>query len=158
MGTIIRAMPLAEIPALVGTELGVSEWFHVTQDRITQFGEATADLNEVHIDPEIGRSWGFDGTIAHGFFTLSLILKLQEGLVPMPDNFTHGFNYGLERVRFISPVPCGSRVRGRFRLADFREKSPGGWLATVDTAIEIEGQEKPAVTCQWLTISFVPQQ
>lgn len=157
MGTAIRAMKLAEIPALVGTELGVSDWFTVTQDRITGFGEATADMNEVHIDPEVGRSWGFDGTIAHGFFTLSLILKLQEGLVPMPDDFTHGFNYGLERVRFVSPVPCGARLRGRFRLDDFVEKSPGAWLATVDTVIEIEGQAKPAVTCKWLSIAYVPK-
>lgn len=154
MGTVIIKAPIAEIQALVGTDLGVSDWFLVDQPRITGFGEATADLNEVHIDPEVGRAWGFPGTIAHGFFTLSLILKLQEGLVPMPDTMTHGYNYGLEKVRFLSPVQCGKRVRGRFHLADFREKEPGAWRYTIDTVIEIEGEEKPALSCQWLSIAY----
>lgn len=155
MGTRLRIMPLADIPALIGTKLGTSPWLEMPQSRITAFGEATDDLNDVHINPEVGRAWGFDGTIAHGFLTLSLILKLQEGLVPMPQGFTHGFNYGLERVRFIAPVPCGARVRGHFHLADFQEKSPGAWLSTVDCTIEIEGIEKPALHCQWLSIAYL---
>jgi len=151
-----RTAPLQDILGMVGTELGVSDWLMVDQPRITGFAEATADFNTVHLDPAVGRAWGFEGTIAHGFLTLSLILRLQEGLVPIPDNLVKGFNYGLEKVRFISPVPCGKRVRGRFSLRDFRERAPGAWLATIDVAIEVEGSDRPALTCQWLAISYVP--
>lgn len=157
MDTIIVKATIPEIQAKVGTELGVSDWFLVDQDRINGFGRATEDMNEVHIDPEVGRAWGFPGTIAHGFFTLSLILKLQEGLVPLPETMTHGYNYGLDKVRFLSPVVCGKRVRGRFRLVDFREKEPGAWRYQVDTVIEIEGETKPALSCQWLSIAYAPQ-
>lgn len=154
MGTLIREAKISEIQALIGQELGASEWFLVDQEKVTEFGRATEDLNEIHVDPEVGRAWGFQGTIAHGFFTLSLIMKLQEGLVPTPDTMTHGFNYGLENVRFIHPVDIGKRVRGVFRLADFRQKGPGAWRYQVDTVIEIEGIAKPALTCQWLSITY----
>lgn len=154
--TLQKTAKLADIAALVGQELGVSEWFLIDQPRIDQFADATADFNSIHVDPEAARAWGLEGTIAHGFLTLSMILKLQEGLVPIPDNMTSGYNYGLEKVRFLSPVPCGKRIRGRFTLSDFREKDPGAWRYTVDTLIEIEGQEKPALSCQWLSVIYVP--
>jgi acyl dehydratase len=152
-----RIASVEAIRQMVGTELGVSDWFEIDQSRITQFAEATADMNTVHLDPEVGKAWGLGGTIAHGFLTLSLILKLQEGIVPVVENLTHGYNYGLERVRFLSPVPCGKRVRGRFALADFRPKEPGGWRSTIDVTIEIEGETKPALTCQWLSIIYATE-
>ncbi len=153
----IRFDDLAALGQRVGEEFSpYGEQLLITQEMIDRFADLTGDHQWIHVDVERARRESpFKTTIAHGFFTLSLILKLQEGLVPIPENFTHGFNYGLEQVRFISPVPSTSRVRGRFTLTDFREKGRNGWLMTVDTVIEIEGQDRPAVTCKWLSIAYV---
>jgi len=151
----MRTASLEEIKTLVGQELGVSDWVVMDQPRINMFADATEDHNSVHIDPKVGIEWGLGGTIAHGFLTLSMILHLQEGLLPMPANLTRGYNYGLEHVRFTSPVRCDRRVRGRFKLDSLTERKPGEWLYVVDVVIEIENEAKPAVTAKWLSICYV---
>lgn len=150
-----RYETIATIKASVGSELGISDWLLVDQPRIDAFAHATEDYNSIHVDPAAGAEWGLGGTIAHGLLTLSLLLKLSEDIVPAPAGLKSGYNYGLEHVRFIHPVKAGQRIRGRFKLADFQERVPGTWILTADVLIEIEGEAKPALSCQWLTIFFV---
>lgn len=151
----MRTAPIDDIRTMVGTELGVSEWVMMDQARIDAFGHATEDLNAVHMDAEVGREWGLGGTIAHGFLTLSMILKLQDDVVPKPENMTHGFNYGIDKVRFVAPVPSGRRIRGRFFLESLQERKAGEWLFVINVTIEIEGQEKPALVGQWLSLCAI---
>lgn len=139
-----------------GAEIGVSSWQEVSQDRVEAFGVATADLNYIHMTPERARSQaGMDGTIAHGLFTLSLIPSINYELSPMAEGAVMGLNYGFDKVRWISPVPVGCRVRGRMVLADARPRN-GSLVITNDVTIEIEGQEvasggKPALVARSLS-------
>lgn len=152
-----RQETMAAILALRNQELGVSDWMLVDQGRIDAFADTTEDYNSVHVDPAAAEAWGLGGTIAHGLLTLSLLMKLAENINPVPDVLISGFNYGFDRVRFVHPVRSGQRVRGRFVLADFARKSPGCWVTTIDVVIEIEGEAKPALSCQWLSIAYVPE-
>jgi acyl dehydratase len=142
--------PLAEMAAAVGTEIGVSAWLAVGQDRIDLFAEATGDRSPVHLDPEEARAAGFDDTFAQGFLTLSLLMRLHEDVVPAPEGMRSGFNYGLDRVRFPAPVMRGARVRGRFTLLALEQVRPGAWRRTLDVTIEIEGAVKPALSAEWI--------
>lgn len=140
----------------IGSE-NVSSWVDVTQEMINQFAEATGDHQFIHINPEAARQTPFGGTIAHGFLTLSLLSMLVARLEDQPavQGVKMGVNYGLNKVRFLSPVPSGSRVRGRFKLLDLAEKRPGQWQQTLEATVEIEGQEKPAMIAEWLTQLFI---
>ncbi len=141
--------------ALVGSEVGVSEWLTVDQAMIDAFAEATGDRQFIHVDPERAKLTPFGGTIAHGFLTLSLYPKLrQTSDFPHLDGIRMGLNYGGNRVRFLATVRSGSRVRGRFKLLAFEPKGPGRWQETVEFTIEIEGQDKPALIAEWLTRIF----
>ena len=110
-------MPVAgldEFRALAGTEIGVSGWLEIGQDRIHAFAEATEDRQFIHVDPEAAARTPFGGTVAHGFLTLSMLSRMAAEVMPVPDNVKMVVNYGLDRVRFIAPVRSGKRVRGRF--------------------------------------------
>lgn len=141
---------LAEMAALVGQDIGLSDWVSIDQPRIVRFAEATDDYSAVHLDPAVARAAGFDDTFAQGFLTLSMLMRLQEGVVPEPKGMKAGFNYGLERVRFLSPVASGARIRGRFALRALEEVRPGHWRRTLDVTVEVEGQDKPALSAQWI--------
>lgn len=154
-GQTARAGSIADMAALVGTELGVSDWIAIDQGRIALFAEATDDFSAVHLDREQARRWGFEETFAQGFLTLSMLMKLQEDVLPLPMGLKRGYNYGLERVRFLAPVMTGARIRGRFRLNALDEIRPGEWRRNVGVTIEIEGQEKPAMTAEWLALFVV---
>lgn len=136
--------------AHLGQEVGVSDWREVTQKDVDAFAVATEDRNYIHVNPERAREeGGLPGTIAHGFFTLSLLAGFSYQVTPMTKGAVMGYNYGVDRVRFISPVPVGSRVRGRYKLAEVQEKD-GGLVTAWDVVVEIEGQEvekggKPAL-------------
>lgn len=132
----------AEIIALVGEELGESDWLEVTQGRIDTFADATDDHQWIHCDPERAASGPFGTTIAHGYLTLSLVIPLLEQLFVI-ENKTTSINYGLEKVRFTAPVPVGSRIRLRASLVDATEV-PSGVQVTLNCVVEIEGQERPA--------------
>jgi acyl dehydratase len=148
-------MPLREIESvarlaeLVGQEVTVSEWFEVTQERINQFAEATGDRQWIHIDAErAARESPFKGTIAHGFLTLSLLSELARQAMSV-GGVRMGINYGLNRVRFVSPVPAGARIRGRFNLTAIEELE-GGVQATWGVTVERDGGEKPSCVAEWL--------
>jgi acyl dehydratase len=138
----------------VGREVAVSEWVEVSQERIDRFAEATEDRQWIHTDPErAARESPFRQAIAHGFLTLSLLSELMRLAVSV-GGVRMAVNYGLDRVRFVSPVPAGSRVRGRFRLAAL-EETRGGAQATWDVSVEREGVEKPCCVAEWLVRYYV---
>ena len=146
--------PLDEIRSRIGTEIGLSGWLDVTQDRINEFADATDDHQFIHVDPEAAAKVGFGGTIAHGFLTLSLMSRMAADVMLVPDGLKMAVNYGLDRVRFLAPVRSGKRVRGRFVLDSVDEKAPGQILMRHTVTVEIEGEDKPALTAQWLGLIF----
>jgi acyl dehydratase len=139
-----------EMRTLVGQEVGVSDWVDVTQDMIDRFANVTGDHQWIHSDVERAkRESPFGTTIAHGFLTLSLLTRLHQQSVQIRGTHKMGINYGLNRVRFPSPVRAGSRVRSRSKLISV-EDFTGGVQATWQVAIELEGQDKPALVAEWL--------
>ncbi|MDQ3080475.1 MAG: MaoC family dehydratase [Pseudomonadota bacterium] len=150
-------MPIAsldDIRACIGHEIGVSEWILVDQARIDAFADTTEDRQFIHVDPTAAAQTPFGGTIAHGFLSLSLLSRMAADVMQVPDNMLMAVNYGLDRVRFIAPVRSGSRVRGRFVLDAVEDKSPGQLLLRHTVTVEIEHQDKPALTAQWLGLIF----
>ena len=140
----------------IGQELGVSDWVTVDQDMIDKFAEAMGDHQFIHVDVEKAKMTPFGGTIAHGFLTLSLLPRLAaEADMPRPEGVKMGVNYGGNKVRFLTPVKSGSRVRGRFKLLDIEEKRPGQWQQTQEFTVEIEGESKPALIAEWISQFFV---
>ncbi|MBA4353388.1 MAG: nodulation protein NodN [Novosphingobium sp.] len=141
---------------MVGTIVGTSKWIEITQDRVDKFAEATDDFQFIHVDPEKARLTPFGGTIAHGFLTLSLIpLFMQESDCPRAAGVRMGVNYGGDRTRFLAPVRVGKRIRAVFKLIEMDEKRPGQWQQTMEITVEIEGEDKPALICEWITQFFV---
>lgn len=127
----------------------------IDQQRINLFAEATGDFQFIHVDPEKAAKTPFGGTIAHGFLTLSLIPKLIEDILVLPQGLKMVVNYGLDSVRFIQPVKVDSRVRLKVKLGEVVEKKPGQWLLKAIATLEIEGEEKPAYIAESLSLCFV---
>jgi len=151
-------MPLAsldEIRSQIGREIGVSDWLTVDQARIDAFAEATEDRQFIHTDAAAAAQTPFGGTIAHGFLSLSLLSRMGAQAMLLPDDLKMAINYGLDRVRFLAPVKSGKRVRGRFVLDSVTEKAPGQILLRHTVTVEIEGEDKPALTAEWLGLMFV---
>ncbi|WP_347717806.1 MaoC family dehydratase [Sphingomonas sp.] len=151
-------MPIAsldEIRALVGTDIGTSQWIMVDQTRITAFADSTDDHQFIHVDPAAAAQTPFGGTIAHGFLSLSLLSRMAADVMLAPDTLRMAVNYGLDRVRFITPVRSGKRVRGQFTLDSIEKKTPHQLLTRHTVTVEIEGEIKPALTAIWLGIIFV---
>ena len=140
---------IEKVQALVGQELGVGDWHQVTQEQINTFADATGDHQWIHVDPERAKSGPFGETIAHGYLTLSLIPALGGGGLPI-EGAKMGVNYGLDRVRFISPVPSGSKVRARRKLVEAKEGEGFIQLKT-EVTIEVEGKKKPACVAETLS-------
>jgi acyl dehydratase len=140
---------IRDLETRVGQEVGVSPWVEITQERIDTFAKAIGDFQWIHVDPERAKNSPFGKTIAHGFLTLSLLSNLSEQTFSFSDR-RMGINYGLNRVRFTSPVPVGSRVRARFTLAKFEKIDGNGVQVTWTTVVEIEGVAKPALVAEWL--------
>lgn len=140
---------LDELKKLAGSDLGTSEWIEVTQERIDTFADATGDHQWIHVDPERAKEGPFGAPIAHGYLTLSLFIPLFTELLDV-QGVTTKVNYGLNKVRFPSPVKVGSRIRLTANLAEV-EEVPGGVQITVEGAIEIEGASKPAAVLQSLS-------
>lgn len=129
----------------------VSRWFGVEQGRIDRFGETTEDRDPMHVDPDwCVRNSPYGETIAFGFFTLSMLTYLARDAIPWPDG-AYGLNYGFDRVRFLSPVRVGARIRGRFTLISIERRDPGQ-LYKFEVVVEIEGEEKPALAAEWLAM------
>ena len=150
-------MPIAtvdDIYSKIGQQVGSSDWIEIGQDRISQFADATEDHQFIHVDPKAAEAAGFGGTIAHGFLSLSLLSRMAADVMLIPDTARMALNYGLDRVRFLAPVKAGKRVRGHFTLDGVEEKAPGQLLIRQTVSVEIEGEEKPALTAQWLGLIF----
>ena len=151
-------MPVAnfeDINARIGTEIGMSDWILVDQKAIDTFADVTGDHQFIHVDPAAAAQTPFGGTIAHGFLTLSLLSQMAAGVMLIPPTIKMAVNYGFEKVRFIAPVRSGKRVRGRFTLVSVEEKRPGQWQFLHHVTVDIEGEEKPALTADWIGLIFV---
>lgn len=150
-------MPLAsidEIRSHIGQEVGISSWLEIDQPRIDAFAGATEDRQFIHTDPHSAAQTPFGGTIAHGFLTLSLLSRMGAEAMLIPAGLKMAVNYGLDRVRFLAPVRSGKRVRGRFTLDSVEEKAPGQWLLRHTVTVEVEGEDKPALSAEWLGLMF----
>lgn len=149
-------MTIAELRSRVGQELGVSAWREVSQADIDAFADASDDHQFIHVDPErAAAETSFGGTIAHGFLTLSLLSAFGREAIPAIDGRRMGVNYGLERVRFLSPVRSGARLRGVFKLSTLEERRPSEILLRYGVTVEIEGGAKPALVADWLALAIL---
>lgn len=151
----MKTVKAADLQATVGTDLGVSDWITIEQDRVNQFADVTEDHQFIHVNPEMAKMTPFGGPIAHGFLTLSLLSKFSEQGGLVIEGVKMGVNYGFEKVRFLAPVKVGKKVRGHFKLKAAEEKRPGQFLLTYEITVEIEGEEKPALIADWLGMQFV---
>ncbi|MGB7404324.1 MAG: MaoC family dehydratase [Pacificimonas sp.] len=140
--------------ALGGESLGTSDWIEVTQERINQFADATGDHQFIHIDEEAAKQTPFGGTIAHGFLSLSLIAGMSFNVAPAIEGAKMGVNYGIDKLRFMSPVKSGKRVRGHFKMAEVKERGKGIIQAVYDVEVEIEGEDKPALKLNWINLMY----
>ncbi|OGA00088.1 MAG: dehydratase [Betaproteobacteria bacterium RIFCSPLOWO2_02_67_12] len=146
------AVSLRELESRVGQEVGLSPWVEISQERIDLFAKATEDFQWIHVDPLRAKHSSYGGTIAHGYLTLSMLPKLAESTFEFSDR-KMGVNYGLNRVRFTAPVPAGSRIRGRFKLAKY-EKIEGGVQVTMQVVFEREGSDKPVMIAEAIARHF----
>ena len=145
----------ADLPSLVGTELGVTDWMVVDQDSVNVFADVTHDHQFIHIDPEKAKETPFGGPIAHGFLTLSLLSKFSMEAGLSIEGVKMGVNYGFEKVRFLAPVKVGAQIRGRFVLNSIEEKRPGQYLYCCTVTVEIDGEDTPALVADWLGMQFI---
>ena len=145
---------VAKLREMIGRDNGVSEWVFVDQNRVNQFAEATGDHQWIHVDIERAAKGPFGGTIAHGFLTLSLIPVFSESALYRPEGLKMAINYGLNKVRFITPVRVGSRLRSKMVISGVEEKEPGRVLMTTTHTVEIEGGDKVACIAESLALLF----
>jgi acyl dehydratase len=143
------ALKIRDLEHRVGEEIAVSPWVEMPQERIDLFAKATEDFQWIHVDREKAKASPFGTTIAHGFLTLSMLPKLTESTFVFSDR-KMGVNYGLNKVRFTSPVPAGAKIRGRFTLAKF-EQLDGGVQTTWSVTVEREGGDKPAMVAETIS-------
>ena len=150
---MMKVINPSEIDSVIGTEVGVSDWVLIDQDRIDKFADATMDHQFIHVDPEQATPV-FGSTIAHGFLSLSLVagIPFDQEIGLVLEGTKMGLNYGLDKVRFLSPVPVDSEVRIRMKCVDISEKNPGQYLAKTEVTMEIKGVEKPAFVAETLSM------
>jgi acyl dehydratase len=141
--------------AMVGKEIGVSSWHLVDQPRIDTYADVIEDHQFIHVDPERAKKeTAFGSTIAHGFLTMSLLSIMSYEVMPVIAGTTMGVNYGFDKLRFISPVRSGKRVRGRFVLAEAKLRKPNELQSHTNVTVEIEGEDKPALVADWLGLIY----
>lgn len=149
-------MTLEDYMAAAGTLERTSDWITVDQALINLFAEATHDHQFIHVDEARAKAeTPFGGTIAHGFLSLSLLSKFVDDCLPGIENTVMGINYGFEKIRFLMPVPAGSRLRGHFKLVECTERKPGEILNKYEVTVEVENTEKPALIAEWLGLTIV---
>lgn len=141
--------------AMVGKEIGVSSWHLIDQPRIDAYADVIEDHQFIHVDPERAKKeTAFGTTIAHGFLTMSLMSIMSYEVMPVIAGTTMGVNYGFDKLRFISPVRSGKRVRGRFVLAEAKLRKAGELQSRTNVTVEIEGEDKPALVADWLGLIY----
>jgi len=139
---------------LGGEEESVSSWVVIDQALINRFADLTNDHNFIHVDPEKAAQSPIGGTIAHGLLTLSMLPALAGQAISASRNFKVSLNYGYDKIRFLSPVRSGKRIRGRFKLLDLSETRPGEWRQRFAATVEIEGEAKPALAAEWIILHY----
>jgi acyl dehydratase len=140
---------------MIGQEIGVSSWHTVDQGRIDDYADVIEDHQFIHVDPERARrETAFGATVAHGFLTMSLLSIMSYEVMPVIAGTTMGVNYGFDKLRFVSPVRSGSRVRGRFKLVDAKLRKPKELQSHTNVTVEIEGEEKPALVAEWIGLIY----
>ena len=146
------------LAARAGEEVAVSRWFTIDQALINAFADITHDHQFIHVDPAAAAKTPFKTTIAHGFLTLSMLSAMAIESLPEIEHRTMGVNYGFDKIRFLTPVRSGSKVRARFTLRDATSRTPGEWVTRYAVAVDIEGASRPALVADWITMSFVSPQ
>ena len=148
-----ETIPLLRVDDLIGTELGPSSWITVDQARIDAFAACTGDMQWIHVDQErAARESPLGGTIAHGYLTLALLAPTCQELLTARVEARQALNYGLDKVRFLAPVRAGQRVRNRCKLTGCQDRGEGRFLLTIESTLEIDGQEKPALVASTLVL------
>lgn len=150
----VEVLPLEKIKERIGSEIGVSDWLEIDQKRINDFADCTDDHQWIHVDEQAAASGPFGKTIAHGYLTVSLLPHFSSGISLVPEGTMMAINYGMNKLRFINPVPVGSKIRDKIVLTNIEEKAGGKVLVTTTHTIEIEGEEKPACIAETLTMFF----
>ncbi len=146
-------MKISELRDRIGSELGVSSWIAIDQARIDAFADVTGDRQYIHLDADrAARESPFGGTVAHGYLTLALLSQMVGQVLPKPEGFNAQINYGLNRVRFLHPVPAGSKVRAAVKLHSVTERSAGRFLVECDVRVEINGKDTPALIARTMSL------
>ena len=145
---------LAAYQAMVGHEIGVSSWHLIDQSRINVYADVIEDHQFIHVDPARAKDTPFGTTVAHGFLTMSLMSIMSYEVMPVIEGTKMGVNYGFDKLRFISPVKSGSRVRGRFTLAEPRLRKDKELQSRTSVTVEIEGEDKPALVAEWIGLIY----
>ena len=148
-------MTLDELKSYTGKEIGVSEWFTLDQEKINRFADVTEDHMFLHVNPELAAGTPFGGTIAHGLFTLSMVPVMAYQAMPGVSGTKMGVNYGYNKVRFMAPVKSGKRIRGRFVVKGVEPQDGGRMQILQDVTVEIEGESKPALAAEWITMVWM---
>ncbi|SEA21014.1 MaoC family dehydratase [Microbulbifer marinus] len=148
----MKTVSKQELLESVGKTLQTSDWYTVNQEQINLFAEVTHDHQFIHVDPQRAAQTPFGSTIAHGFLTLSLLSHFAESFILLVEDLQMAVNYGFDKVRFIAPVKVDSRIRAHARLLDVTEKNPGQFMLKTEVTVEIEGETKPALLAEWLTM------
>lgn len=150
----IQLMSLEEMKTKIGSELGVTDWFAMDQERINKFADCTLDNQWIHLDEKAAAKGPFGKTIAHGYLSVSLLSYFAADLLPIPDNAVMAINYGMNKLRLLSPVLSDAQIRDRVVLMDVQEKSNGRILITAAHTLEIKGQDKPALYAEALSMFY----
>ncbi len=146
---------LENVSSFIGQEVGVSDWVTIDQEKINAFADATGDHQWIHVDVERCKTESPLGTtIGHGYLTLSLVPMLSYQIRPIPEGAKQVLNYGADKLRFLNPVPAGSKVRMRTKLLSVTEKSGGRFLFKTENTVEIDGFDKPAMIAETLSLAF----
>lgn len=151
----MNIISLDALMSQIGNSSLVSDWVTIDQQRINTFADVTEDHQFIHIDEEAAKNTPFGGTIAHGFLTLSMLSKLGAEQTFVLEGIKAGVNYGFNKIRFINPVRAGKRIRGKFELIAHKQPKLGTHVFTYNVEVEIEGEEKPALIAEWVTMQLV---
>jgi acyl dehydratase len=152
----LKTYHVSELFNLIGSEVGVSKWIKIDQERINNFAKITEDQQFIHVDPKRAISNSpFGGTIAHGFLTASMLSSMAFEAQPKISGVTMVINYGFDSLRFISPLPSGSEIRGKFTLSEVTKRKETELMIKWDVTIEIMGQLKPAMVAKWINLLFL---
>ena len=152
---MVNAIDKSEISNYVGYAPEASDWFEVTQEQINQFADCTLDHQFIHVDPKLAAQTPFGTTIAHGFLTMSMLSHFAKSFGIIIKGCYMGINKGFDRARFVSPVKVGSHIRARSKITGIEEKKPGQFEFKTEITLEIQGEEKPALVADWLTVQMV---